>query len=655
MRLLFDSETDGLLDELTKVHCIAILDLDNPSNGVQIYHDDPELVCDGDLECALYELADADEVWAHNAFGFDIRALQKVYPSFKPRGEVHCTLVRSRLAFPDLWERDCIRKYEGFPSRLLGKHSLESWGQRLTIAKDDYSGGWEHLNQDMLDYCVQDVRVLAAVHQELEEAKVDPRAIDIEERFANRIEAMNRRRIWFDREGAEKLEVDLSLREIEVKAQLREAFDDFVDREVVEPSLKPSYKIPALLQVGWEPKEYTDTGKPRLTKAILERLTKDSNKKLATVAALFVGSEKELTDHVGRSLQDLVGLVVKETPVEFNPSSRAHLVRALQEQRGWVPTEFTDADAPKFDEDVIEHLDFEDAPLIQESFMLDKRLGQLARGKTAWLKLEKDGYIQPKVLHIGTVYGRCSHSRPNVTQVPKVTKPYGKRMREFWQPRPGYVMLGTDLAGADLRILGHLLVPHDGGAFRDQMVEGDIHTYVQEMVGLDSRDKAKTLEYASLFGAKAPRISKAIGVPVSRAKKIQEMFMSKLKVKDLDNGLRAAVKSRKRGRIPGYLYGLDGRKIPITQLRLALNYVCAGGTAVLCKLWTCLTLEASEHLDRHLLIHAHDELQIEVRPHQAEELGEIAKAKALEAGEILGLRVPTPADVQIGRNWSETH
>lgn len=583
-RLLFDIETDGFLPTLTKVHCVAIYDLDDPDAGVQVYHSDDTIERDGVLALGLLRLHEATELYAHGAYSFDIPALQKVFPKWRPQGKVHDTLVRSRLAFPDLWERDCKRKYEGFPTRVWGRHSLEAWGLRLGIMKGDYCGGWEFINADMVAYCKQDVVVLRSLHDALEGANVDPRAIDLEERFAYQIERMNRRGVTFDDAAAEDLERRLTLREAEVEDHLRQAFDDFHD-----PYVTPKKK--------------------------LER--------------------------------------VKVT--EFNPGSRAHLARALQEQRGWDPTEFTETGRVKLDEDTIDHLEFDDAHLIQESLMLDKRLGALSRGKTAWRTLAKGGIIKPRVLHIGTVYGRCSHSRPNVTQVVKPSKPWGPEMRALWQPREGYVLLGADLKGIDLRVLAHLLVPHDKGAFRDQIVEGDIHTFVQKMVGLDSRDDAKTMEYATLYGAGPPRIARSIKVSLSRAKRMQAQFKDKLKINALVKGITGAVKKRKRGTIPGYLTGLDGRRIPVSALRKALNYVVAGGSSVVVKLWTVLTLEASEHLDRHLLIHAHDEMQIEVRPEHADELTEIARAKALEAGEVLGLRIPTPADVKTGNSWSETH
>lgn len=53
--------------------------------------------------------------------------------------------------------------------------------------------------------------------------------------------------------------------------------------------------------------------------------------------------------------------------------------------------------------------------------MLSKRLGQIADGQNAWLKLVKDDdKIHGKVNPNGAVSGRATHSRPNVSQVPSI-------------------------------------------------------------------------------------------------------------------------------------------------------------------------------------------------------------------------------------------
>ena len=131
---------------------------------------------------------------------------------------------------------------------------------------------------------------------------------------------------------------------------------------------------------------------------------------------------------------------------------------------------------------------------------------------------------------------------------------------------------------------------------------------------------------------------------------IRRQLLDKLGVTALTNAIYK--KSKENG---GYLRGLDGRRIPIRRKSVGLNYLIACGSAVVGKVWMVDLDEQTQHLDSHLVIRAHDEGQFEVRQEDAEAFTEIALRTALEAGEKLGLRLPTPADAATGANWSQTH
>ena len=126
MRLVFDIETDGLLDDLTKIHSIVIHDLDNN----KLHSFDPT-----GIDEAVNMLEKADVIIGHNVIGFDIPAIVKVYPQFSIPPYVD-TLICSRLIWSDIKENDFKFKHKSdFPLRLIGKHSLESWGYRLGLLK----------------------------------------------------------------------------------------------------------------------------------------------------------------------------------------------------------------------------------------------------------------------------------------------------------------------------------------------------------------------------------------------------------------------------------------------------------------------------------------------------------------------------------------
>ena len=91
-RLLFDIETNGLMDELDRVHCIVAQDLDT---GEMLSCADQDGYTP--ISEALDKLASATLIVAHNAIGFDVPALKKVYPGWSPRGTVRDTLLMLSL------------------------------------------------------------------------------------------------------------------------------------------------------------------------------------------------------------------------------------------------------------------------------------------------------------------------------------------------------------------------------------------------------------------------------------------------------------------------------------------------------------------------------------------------------------------------------
>lgn len=153
--LIFDIETDGLLYNVTTIHCLAIHDL--ATNQTISYNDEgnQEPIARG-----IQRLADADQIIGHNIIGYDIPVIRKLYPWFE-KPYVVDTLLLSRLYHPDMANLDKKHVWDGMPLKLYGKHSLEAYGHRLKEHKGDYgkSSDWTTWSQEMEDYCIQDVKV----------------------------------------------------------------------------------------------------------------------------------------------------------------------------------------------------------------------------------------------------------------------------------------------------------------------------------------------------------------------------------------------------------------------------------------------------------------------------------------------------------------
>jgi len=153
-----DIETDGLLDTMTTVHCAVAKD-----------YKTGEVHTFGPTEIAKFiELIDGEVVIGHNIINFDIPALDvfaidtMTLPTPSPEMVID-TLVLSRLLNPDR------ERPEGLPQK-VGPHSLQAWGYRVGIYKGDYGKqekAFDTYNQEMMDYCVQDVEVTEQVYKHL--------------------------------------------------------------------------------------------------------------------------------------------------------------------------------------------------------------------------------------------------------------------------------------------------------------------------------------------------------------------------------------------------------------------------------------------------------------------------------------------------------
>jgi DNA polymerase-1 len=153
--LIFDLETNGLLHDLTSIHCLAIYDTNNDETHVFNDVGTKEPITRG-----ITMLEEADRIAGHNIISFDIPAIQKLYGFFKPPDVVD-TLILSRLFHPDMLALDKKNQPKHMPVQLYGRHSLESYGYRLHEYKGSFSKDtdWKDWSQEMEDYCVQDVVV----------------------------------------------------------------------------------------------------------------------------------------------------------------------------------------------------------------------------------------------------------------------------------------------------------------------------------------------------------------------------------------------------------------------------------------------------------------------------------------------------------------
>ena len=157
MTLVFDLETNGLLHDLTRIHCLAIYD--STTDEVETYNDEKNNKYS--ISEGIGKLLVADTIVGHNIIGFDIPCLGKLYNYFTPSHRIIDTLLLSRLYHPNIYDIDHKHKWRHMPLQLYGRHSLESYGYRLGEYKGEFgkTSDWSEWSQEMEDYCAQDVVV----------------------------------------------------------------------------------------------------------------------------------------------------------------------------------------------------------------------------------------------------------------------------------------------------------------------------------------------------------------------------------------------------------------------------------------------------------------------------------------------------------------
>jgi hypothetical protein len=156
MTLIFDLETNGLLHDVTRIHCLGIYDTE--TDQIIVYNDEG---CGEPLTRGIQRLEDASLIVGHNIINYDIPVIRKLYPWFQNMGGVLDTLVLSRVCHADILKTDQKRKWRHMPVQLYGRHSLESYGYRLSEYKGEFgkTADWKEWSQEMQDYMVQDVVV----------------------------------------------------------------------------------------------------------------------------------------------------------------------------------------------------------------------------------------------------------------------------------------------------------------------------------------------------------------------------------------------------------------------------------------------------------------------------------------------------------------
>jgi DNA polymerase-1 len=281
-------------------------------------------------------------------------------------------------------------------------------------------------------------------------------------------------------------------------------------------------------------------------------------------------------------------------------------------------------------------------------------------------------YVNPRTGRLHTslsqtvaATGRLSSSDPNLQNIP-IRRELGRDIRRGFVPRRGWQLVGADYSQIELRVLAHL--SGDPAFVQAFQTSGDIHRQTAALifdVPVDSvtsemRARAKTINFATIYGQGARALSQQLKIPHAEAKAFIERYFERFKrVREyLDSMVTFA-------REHGYVQTIFGRRRYIPELRdrnfnirafgerTAANSPIQGSAADLIKI-AMIRIDAAlraRELSSRMLLQVHDELVFEVPGPERDEVMALVKHEMENAAQ---LSVPLIVDLGEGSNWLET-
>jgi DNA polymerase I-like protein with 3'-5' exonuclease and polymerase domains len=259
MKIVLDIETNSTHD---KIWLVVTRDINTgavvswkQASGLQKYLDSCDLII------------------MHNGIAFDLPVLQRNWSVTMKLSQVYDTLVASRLLNPSL----------------EGGHSLAAWGQRLGFPKGDFSDWDGGLTPEMETYCIQDTLVTQKLYNvlinELKYNKFEQRSIDLEHKVQAIVAKQERNGFKLDEKKATILLSELTSKLANIEVSLQSIFPVKVTERISDKTgkrLSPKVEVfnpgsrkqigERLIEKGWKPDRFTETGQPIVDEGTLEGL-----------------------------------------------------------------------------------------------------------------------------------------------------------------------------------------------------------------------------------------------------------------------------------------------------------------------------------------------------------------------------------------------
>jgi len=615
MTTVFDIETDGLLDEMTKIH---VMSWSNDMGEVKHTHDYDEM---------RYVLLNTGTLVGHNTIRFDIPAVEKLL-GIKVKARLIDTLALS-------WYINHTRM----------KHGLEGYGEEYGVPKPVIKD-WNTLTpQEYAHRCDEDVKINNRLWRDLD-LKLNKLYKDTPEDKDRLIDYLS-------------FKLDCAREQEELRWKLD------------VPKAQAAYDEISRLK-----EEKVEQLADAMPKRILERMAtkpKVMHKKdgeLSSHGEKWVALCKEYKQSV-----TTIGFKVKTGEERGNPNSNDQVKDWLR-SLGWEPRTFKfvrdkkSGDTRQIEQvrkgsdlcQSVRELSSNDpaVDLLDGLTVLTHRAGILK----SFLEGHTDGYLQASVAGLTNTF-RFKHFKPLVN-LPSVDKPYGDVIRGCLIAPEGYVLCGADMTSLEDTTKRHYMKPLDPDYVNEMSREGfDPHLDLALHAGLikqsdidmhnsgerslkELRKNYKVVNYSATYGIGAAALARGTGMSKKASQTLLDAFWSRnwaiekvasgAKTRELFEGMWL------KNPVSGFWHSLRSEKDRFSTLNQSTGVFCFDTWVALCR-----------KNGIKCVGQFHDEVIALVERGKEGHVEEVMHDAAIKLNEKVKLNVPLGTDVQFGNTYADIH
>lgn len=623
---IFDIEADGLLETITRIHCLSY----------QIYDSETKKITDRgtitDYNQISYFIQNQEILVGHNIIVYDIPAIKKILRI--PDEQINARLIDT-LGI----------SWYLYPVRV--KHGLEVWGDELGVSKPVIKD-WNNQNiEDYIHRCESDVEINIRLWIR--------QLTDLLELYENDWTQVYNLIYYL----GFKLECVAEQQDVKCK----------LDTNLVDTSLEELYELQAekegaLINAMPRNIKYKTVSKPSTL------YKKDGSLSVRGTKWVHLLIDNNLPTNYENDIR------VVDIDEPGNPGSHSQIKDWLF-SLGWVPREFEYRPNSQgvinkipqiyVDDEVCDSIKelYDIEPALENLDMLSLIKHRISIFESFKDKVDSEGYVIASMRGFTNTL-RLRHKKP-IVNLPKVFKFYGEQIRgSIVAPNDEYLLCGSDMSSLEDTTKQHYMYFFDPEYVQQMRVPGfDPHLDIAVLAGMLSEEQAeahkkkeedhsqvrgvaKQVNFAGIYGAGPPKIAQSSGMSLEAAKKLHTTYWSRNKsVKQVEKSCQVKKIGEQmwlRNPVSGFWYSLRYMKDRFSTLNQ--------GTGVYCfDLW----VREVRKRGIKIMLQYHDEILFYLLKGQEEKISLDLRNAIKAVNEKVKLNVPLGISVDFGDNYAQVH